>query len=55
VRQLLELEEEPAPETTAEATETPSEEPEKADTQDRGAEAQEATERRSWWRRLFGV
>jgi DNA-binding transcriptional MerR regulator len=46
---LEELQETPqAPETTAE-------EPERTEPPDRGEGPQEATERRSWWRRFFGI
>ncbi len=45
---LEELQETPQP------PETTAEEPERTDPPDRGAEAQEATEHRSWWRRFFG-
>jgi hypothetical protein len=44
-----------APRDEPQAPETPATEPERTDTPDRGAEAQEATERRSWWRRFFGI
>ncbi len=42
-----------APRETPGEPQTPSEESER-DVQDRGEEAQEATERRSWWRTIFG-
>ncbi len=44
-----------APQDEPGGPQTTSEEPEKAESQDRPAEAQEATERRSWWRRWFGA
>ncbi len=43
-----------APRETPGGPQMPAEETERAEPQDRPAEAQEATERRSWWRRWFG-
>jgi flagellar motility protein MotE (MotC chaperone) len=43
-----------APQESAEASETVEEEPERAEPQSAAGGAQEATQRRSWWRRVFG-
>jgi hypothetical protein len=42
------------PQEATDASETVEEEPERAEPQSAAGEAQEGTQRRSWWRRVFG-
>jgi flagellar motility protein MotE (MotC chaperone) len=43
-----------APQEASEASETVEEEPDRAEPHSATVEAQEGTQRRSWWRRVFG-
>ncbi len=43
-----------APRDEPQAPETSAEDPERVETPDRDEDPQEAAERRSWWRRIFG-